>query len=807
MKHLTTVLLFGLFFFSAMAQAQQTLPAVFQQGAVPVLDGIANEDCWQSAPLTNQFISAQPVFGQLPQQNTSVRLFYTSEAIWVSATCAGTQVRDDGSLRDQVNQADWFSVAFDTWNDDQHAFEFVVTARGLQQEKRRSGVQDGLTFDAVWYSAVAVQAEGWSVEMCIPFTALRFPAGGGQQWGLQLSRFERSSGYLYTWSPQKPEIKDIVWQYGLWEGLQDIQQLKRRSLAIHSLNDLVIQNPNLYYSSYGSPYGQNLVAIDAKIGLGSATTLDINILPPFSYVANEILLPAFSNPDLNEKIPQPRQFETEEIGINTKGNIFWRYPTLDVNNLFNRVRFTTPIIAYGFNNGPTYNTTRLTTRFKNNVGLSVSNSIMGAAGIQYFDVATSQSKYLGLQKMGNYTFFTLDKALKNNSWISFSNGTLLGGKEINTNISSMNWQLRDKSNQYAFSGTGRMNIEDFTGQHFTVADFEMKLAKVNGNWTWSLEHQSANKVLFSYALGNQYSSGYRAPEYSRATLEKRRFNAEKRHIYQKKFLHISQMWNNLPNRSNDFLIATGIEWQNSHFQQLRFSLGGNPFYTLNPISVSGLNNFLLRRTSPSVQAMASFVSDNRKRLFYEISVQLTQHVAGEHNSLFLSAQPVWALNKHWRFSLNNQFYTNTNLLQSIASNTGKYIFKEFNSLYTRHQLQTDWTIRPKWTLYSRVIFGTDGYVGARAVALNADRSLVPADVPLSPNVLKTIFNLGLGMQWVFKGTSQLRFYHTFNNAYYQGYLNQSAIPNFEFNGFQETQSTLEVIWNLDVAKKRFKKPA
>jgi hypothetical protein len=206
MIRLFTVLF--LFFLGHNIGWSQKQLSAFIQDARPKLDGELNDSCWQQVPVVQDFSTSTPVFLQTPKNATSVQLFFAPDALYVGAFCASPKVRADGSARDEAGTGDWFSIALDTWNDDQNAFLFRITPGGLQSDARIGGNLSEFDYDAVWQSAVQLQANGWSLEMRIPYTALRFPSKGAQYWGLQMSRYDRNTGELSTWNPQNPLIYD-----------------------------------------------------------------------------------------------------------------------------------------------------------------------------------------------------------------------------------------------------------------------------------------------------------------------------------------------------------------------------------------------------------------------------------------------------------------------------------------------------------------------------------------------------------------------------------------------------------------------
>jgi len=126
---------------------------------------------------------------------------YDNSAIYI-----GAYLYDDPSLirtqltaRDEEHQsdADYFSVFFDTYDDKQNGFQFLVTTRNVQTDARlgpnlATAMDFGdKTWDAVWESRTKINKDGWTVEMKIPYISLRFAKKNIQNWGLQFLRFTR----------------------------------------------------------------------------------------------------------------------------------------------------------------------------------------------------------------------------------------------------------------------------------------------------------------------------------------------------------------------------------------------------------------------------------------------------------------------------------------------------------------------------------------------------------------------------------------------------------------------------------------
>jgi hypothetical protein len=189
-------------FFSVFAFCQpKTLTAV-KTGQSFRLDGVLDDAAWQQAPVATDFIQNFPTYGLAASLKTEVRILYDNSAVYIAA-----HLYDDPSLirkqltaRDgeQQQDADYFSIFFDTYNDQQNGFQFLVTPGNVQTDAKLNasasfgfGEFGDKTWDAVWESKTRIVNDGWVVEMKIPYISLRFAKKDVQTWGLQLLRFTR----------------------------------------------------------------------------------------------------------------------------------------------------------------------------------------------------------------------------------------------------------------------------------------------------------------------------------------------------------------------------------------------------------------------------------------------------------------------------------------------------------------------------------------------------------------------------------------------------------------------------------------
>ena len=178
---------------SAWAQAPEAPPGTTLhagRASAPIsVDGRLDEPDWQRAPVAGGFRQRDPDQGQPATEPTELRLLFDDHALYVGARLADDapdRVVRQLSRRDAVAEADSFTLYLDPHRDRRTGVVLQVSAAGVQRDAAiyDDNFEDD-TWDAVWESAVALDGAGWSVEMRIPFSQLRFPRAARPRLGRQ----------------------------------------------------------------------------------------------------------------------------------------------------------------------------------------------------------------------------------------------------------------------------------------------------------------------------------------------------------------------------------------------------------------------------------------------------------------------------------------------------------------------------------------------------------------------------------------------------------------------------------------------
>ena len=138
--------------------------------------------------------------------------------------------------RDDVGQAEYIIVALDTYLDHRTAYGFGVTASGVRLDRfYPADAEDfDVTFDPVWEARTRVEESGWTAEMWIPLSQLRFNAGDEQVWGVNVLRFVPSNNETDYWVAVPRTEKVWVSRFGELRGVDGVKPARSsRTAALH----------------------------------------------------------------------------------------------------------------------------------------------------------------------------------------------------------------------------------------------------------------------------------------------------------------------------------------------------------------------------------------------------------------------------------------------------------------------------------------------------------------------------------------------------------------------------------------------
>ena len=524
-------ILFLTTFTSSLAQTGavvKTLPAKRTAGTVKI-DGIPNDTAWQDAAVMTGLTAFRPKAGE-PENNanrTVAYLMYNDDGIYFGGWCherTRDSIATELAGRDGFGTNDYIGLVFDTYHDKLNGFEYFVTPLNEQWDAKMSppnpnsdnnnGGED-FSWNAVWQSGAVITDSGWSFEMFIPFSAIRFGKKDVQNWGFHITRRRRKTEQQYTWNPVDPNVNGFLTQEGIWQGISHIRPPLRLQFSPY-----LSFNTNHYpYNQAGIKNWTNRVngGMDVKYGINQAFTLDATLIPDFGQVQsdNQVL----NLTPFEVKYNEYRPFFTEGTELFSKGDLFYSRriggAPLHQYDVYNKLDSNETVIK-----NPTesklINATKISGRTQSGLGIGFLNAVTSHEYATISNSATKQERQWITAPLTNYNVFVLDQTLKHNSSISFINTNVWrSGSDYDANVSAALFELNDKSNTWNWGGkiasSNRFHYLP-NGETQTGFSHEVHFQKTSGHFTFSVSQERTDTAYSSddmgYFTNNNYLNHY-----------------------------------------------------------------------------------------------------------------------------------------------------------------------------------------------------------------------------------------------------------------------------------------------------------
>ncbi|MFZ1314332.1 MAG: DUF5916 domain-containing protein, partial [Chitinophagaceae bacterium] len=615
----------------------------------PKIDGVLDDGVWANAPVLGDFIQNSPTFGLPCSQKTEVRIVYDNTAIYVGAYLYDDPalIRKQFTARDgeQQTDVDYFSIFFDTYNDKQNGFQFLVTTANVQTDARLTpsftgdfGSYGDKTWDAVWESKVSMQPDGWTVEMRIPYISLRFAKKDVQDWGLQLLRFMRRNNESNFWSPVNPKVNGFVNQFGAFTNLQNIVPPLRLSFSPYVTTGYrTTPVGNTYLNEWLRNGG-----MDVKYGINESFTLDATLIPDFGQVISDNVVNNLTPYEV--QFQENRQFFTEGTEIFNKAKLFYSrrvgampggyYDVLGIADADPNIE-----IVKNPSRTQLYNAIKFSGRTKKKLGIGIFNAVTAPIHAIIRDRTTNEETKIETESLANYSIIVLDQAFKGRSSLTFTNTNVMrNGDARDANVTALDVALYDKKNMYSFQGTARYSkiwgTDPYDGYNTTV-----KYGKVSGNWQYYVQGNVESKNYDPNDLGILLA----ANEISyRGNLSYRKF------VPTKNFINYS------------YSIAPRLQYLYKPYAYSKFDVTATAFWifrnfwditlTSNVIPGWERNYFELRTDGRPLSYPANYIfqvegsTDSRKRVFVRFGS--TYALAPKYNNVYTGI----SLGMRYRFS-------------------------------------------------------------------------------------------------------------------------------------------------------------
>jgi hypothetical protein len=608
----------------------------------PLVDGKLDDKVWGQAPVATSFIQYSPQYGDAASVRTEVRILYDNSAIYIGAYLYDDpdKIRKQITARDGESQqdVDYFSVFFDTYNDQQNGYQFLVTSANVQTDAKLSPSVNpqynnygDKAWDAVWQSKTSIVKDGWIVEMRIPYLSLRFPNKEVQNWGLQLLRFTRRNNETSFWNSVDPNKSGFVNQFGVYEDIKNIHPPLRLSFSPYisggvRMNPKGMDEPTEWLHNGG---------MDVKYGINESFTLDATLIPDFGQVVSDNVTNNLTPYEI--KFNENRPFFTEGTELFNKAGLFYSRRIGATPSYYDSVN------SFAFNNNKydikqnpglvqLYNAIKVSGRTKKKLGIGVFNAITAPMEARLQDHFSGKDTSIKTEPLTNYNIVVLDQALKGRSSITFTNANVTReGAERDANVSSIDWALFNRKNIYEVSGSARyskvfgytlyngsINLIDDTTRlngRMYVHPYEgfmsyLKLAKVSGKIQANISSSITSNTYDPNDLGYLQTPNI---VIQNGSISYNQNTATKHFISYRYSLNTTYEALFKPYGYQQVEFWTTAFWLFRNFWDITFNLGTQPFGSNDYFELRTAKRYLSKPAFSYVSFVGS--TDSRKRLF------------------------------------------------------------------------------------------------------------------------------------------------------------------------------------------------
>lgn len=307
--------------------SKKTPVQITKFAAPPVIDGVLNDEVWNTASVFGDFLQTQPGENIAPTHPTEFMMAYDAKHLYIAFRIKQDRnnVRATVARRDNIFNDDYVLLYIDTFNDRRQAYVVAFNPLGIQADGTfTEGRGEDYSVDLVLESKGVLTEDGFTIEAAIPFKSLRYEAGKDKKWGLHIfRRVKYMNGELNSWMPDNRSIIGSLNQAGQITGLEGIDTT--RQLEINPSFTVSESGRRTRFTFDNNPAGRFVndgikgeFGLTAKFGLTPTITLDFAYNPDFAQVEADAPI-STANLRFPVFFPEKRPFFLERIDIFQSG--------------------------------------------------------------------------------------------------------------------------------------------------------------------------------------------------------------------------------------------------------------------------------------------------------------------------------------------------------------------------------------------------------------------------------------------------------------------------------------------------------
>ena len=725
----------------------------------PKIDGVINDIQWKKSIPATKFERWMPNNGSYEKKDFEhfVYMGYDDDAIYIAGKFKNpNKVPVEFSQRDNIWQvnAETFFVSINTYDDNINYQGFQITSSGTQGDTFTSVEisPEDWDFDTVFESKVKLISDGWSMEMKIPYSALRFPNKKIQKWGINFGRKIAESGETYTWNFVDQKNANYAESMGITSEIKNIVPPLRLFFYPYAQSSIDFKDGSKPFSNYSA-------GMDLKYGISNSFTLDATLIPDFGQVT-------FDDKELNlspfeQEFDENRAFFTEGASLFKKadnqgyqsGNFFYSRRIgeeieFDENNFLNNDE---EILNYDLKSD-LLNSIKITGTTDSGLSIGFINSITDNAYARVMNKKTGETRKEKISPLTNYNILTFTQQVVNEfSTVSFANTNVYrASKDFeNSNNLALVFDLFD--NQRKFNVNGIIYNSDSPSYSKTKGfRGSLNIQELTGNLRYGLGWTGVDANYFQNDLGF-----YSLRNDQRFTVEINYLTFESTKIYNKieGYLFISERSRFFPKVLKSRGGRTGIDITTPELNRIGIDFDYTSSYK-NYDEPRKENIYII--DPAEFEFEFSFNSDERKKFKYSIDLEHSYGVGEEFNE----RKRNFEYGLGFGIRANNKLNLDYNFNKAINKDDIGFIFesddiyfgnRDVKSIENNLSLNFNFDSYKSINLKIRQFWSSANYINSFYVlSPNGSRILSNKNInDFNPNTNFNLWNFDLGLNWEF----------------------------------------------------------
>ena len=738
----------------------------------PVIDGKLNDLHWLDSNPAKNFERWMPNNGSKEKKGYEnlVYMGYDDNNIYIAGILKNPNtIPIELSQRDNIwdVNAETFFVSINTYDDNINYQGFQVTSAGTQGDMYTS-VEMSPTdwdFDTVFESKVSINDNNWTLEMKIPFSALRFPSKNIQNWGINFGRKIVESGEVYTWNFVDQINSVYAESMGLVKGIEGVTPPIRLFFYPYAQTSVDFKNGNNPLNAYSA-------GMDLKYGINNSFTLDATLIPDFGQVA-------FDEKELNlspfeQKFDENRAFFTEGSQLFKKadtggfrgGNFFYsRRIGDDISlNLEEFIDDNEEIINYD-TKAKLINSIKLTGTTDSGLSIGIINSITDKAYANIRNINSKEIIKKLIAPLTNYNVLSLSQtALNEYSTFSFLNTNVNRGSDFNnSNNSALVINLFDNKRKFNFNASVfQSNSKSFS----ETKGFRggISLSELTGSLRFDIGWNGVDSNYYQNDLGY-----YNLRNDQRLWTRIKYMTFEPSKLFEKieGYLWMSERSRFFPKILKSRGARIGIEVISLNLEQIKASFDYTSKYK--DFEETRKEDFFIYQPA-EYELEFSYRSDTRKKLVYGSGIEHSYGV----NEQFNEDSSETEIEFYSGYRLSNQFKVELGISNGISKNEIGYVFDENDDIYfgnrkvkfTENNISLNYNFDSYKSLslklrqfWSSALYKDDFF----KLKSDGNRSVSEKNTSdYDPNTNFNLWNLDLSYDWEFAPGSKITFLYRNN---------------------------------------------